>query len=81
MLVAHTKNILIHAVSLSGEIISAWEEDGIFRLYHYYPDSELDVTISKHVTAEALVAAITLHAWVLQGIKDKRIETEIYRYI
>lgn len=82
MLIATTKQLIIHAVSHNGEIVTAWENpDTTFTKYHLRPDTEDPVQITNFETYEELVASLEFHAWLLQGIRNKKVEELIQKQI
>jgi hypothetical protein len=81
MLVASTPNLIINSTSPLGEKIVVWMEDGKYKMFHFYPYSELDVVISQHNSSKELIESMSFHAWILQGIKSKQFEEEIKKVI
>jgi len=86
MVVVTTESLLMDATSPQNERIIVWKDkQGLINVMTLNPDSELSVTIVAYGSIESLVEVMgfshSFHSWVLQGVKDKELETAIQKVI
>lgn len=82
MLIATVKELILHSVSHTGEIVTIWENpDTTFTKYSLRNDTEDPVHITTYETYEEVVESLKLHSWILQGVRSSKLQEMIQKQL